>query len=142
MGYAPASRLCRLSPVIVFFEPEIGMKRKWQHPENLEGSHDSVEKSRRARRAPEAFSEWLEREFPRGAAEFNGGENSRRDFVKLMGASTALAGFGVACSRPVRHLVPFNEHVEWVDSGESAFLFVRPSPAQRNWLRSACGDHF
>ncbi len=38
----------------------------------------------------------LEREFPQGAAEFNGGDVSRRHFMKIMGASTALAGVGLA----------------------------------------------
>lgn len=38
------------------------------------------------------FRDLLEREFPRGAAEFNGDALSRRTFLKLMGASLALAG--------------------------------------------------
>jgi len=38
-----------------------------------------------------------------------------------MGASTALAGFGVSCSRPLEHLVPFNEHVEWVIPGKALY---------------------
>jgi hypothetical protein len=48
-------------------------------------------------------------------------ETSRRSFVKLMGASTALAGFGVSCSRPLEHLVPYNDHVEWVIPGKALF---------------------
>jgi len=71
------------------------MKRVFQHPpEPLTGKHywrsvnelsDTLE-----------FREWLEREFPAGAAELKGDEWSRRSFLKLMGASMALAGFGFA----------------------------------------------
>src|ERR1044072_7099954 len=53
------------------------------------------------------FREWLEREFPPGAAELNGDEWSRRDFTKLMGVSMALAGMGLtSCHRPELHLRP------------------------------------
>ncbi|MDF1754419.1 MAG: TAT-variant-translocated molybdopterin oxidoreductase [Verrucomicrobiales bacterium] len=101
------------------------MKRKFHHPE-VESSHQQW-RSLGELEGSEEFGQWLEREFPQGASEFQGGENSRRDFVKLMGASTALAGFGVACSRPVRHLVPFNEHVEWNIPGKALYYStVRP----------------
>src|SRR5262249_33698926 len=51
------------------------------------------------------FQQWLEREFPPGAPELNGSEWSRRDFLKLMGASMALAGAGLtSCRRPELHL--------------------------------------
>ncbi|MDF1816484.1 MAG: TAT-variant-translocated molybdopterin oxidoreductase [Verrucomicrobiales bacterium] len=102
------------------------MKRKFHHPE-VESSHRQW-RSLGELEGSEEFSEWLEREFPQGASEYQGDENSRRDFVKLMGASTALAGFGVACSRPVRHLVPFNEHVEWAVPGKALYYSsFRPS---------------
>lgn len=52
------------------------------------------------------FREWMDREFPRGAAEMENQEaleTSRRSFLKLMGSSTALAGFGmVFCCRQSR----------------------------------------
>ena len=38
------------------------------------------------------FRQWLEREFPAGAAEISADDWSRRSFLKLMGASMALAG--------------------------------------------------
>src|SRR4026208_1712215 len=64
------------------------------------------------------FRQWLEREFPRGAAGLTGAEWSRRDFVKLMGASMALAGVGLtSCRRPELHLVPFTTNVEWTIPG-------------------------
>src|SRR5690606_26521405 len=33
----------------------------------------------------------------------------------------ALAGFGVSCSRPLEHLIPYNEHVEWVIPGKALY---------------------
>ena len=43
-------------------------------------------------------------------------------FLKLMGASMALAGFGLtSCRRPEAHLVPFTKSVEWAIPGKSLF---------------------
>jgi len=57
--------------------------------------------------------DWSDREFPEGASELSE-DFSRRDFLKLMGASAGLAGagmLGVGCRRPEEHIVPFgNEH--------------------------------
>jgi len=80
------------------------------------------------------FEAALEREFPQGAAEFNGGEVSRRHFMQLMGASTALAGIGLAgCRRPEMHLVPFTKSAEWVIPGK--FLFYSSSmPSPRGYV--------
>lgn len=104
------------------------MKRKWHHPEESETSHKQW-RSLGELEGSEEFTEQLEREFPRGAAELElTDENSRRDFVKLMGASTALAGLGVSCTRPIRHLIPFNEGVEWSIPGKALYYSsVRPS---------------
>ncbi len=105
------------------------MKRKWHHPEEVQTSHQ-VWRSVGELDSSAEFSEALEREFPQGAAELAAGdEASRRDFTKLMGASAALAGLGVACSRPVRHLVPYNGHVEWSIPGKALFFStIRPLP--------------
>ena len=53
--------------------------------------------------------DWAANEFPEGAAEA-GQDFSRRDFLKLMGASAGLAGagmLGVGCRRPEENIVPF-----------------------------------
>src|SRR4029077_8371557 len=75
--------------------------------------------------------EWLEREFPAGASELNGDEEwSRRSFVKLMGASMALAGIGLtSCRRPEMHLVPFTKSVEWTIPGK--FLYYATAMPRR-----------
>ncbi|MEM9283771.1 MAG: TAT-variant-translocated molybdopterin oxidoreductase [Verrucomicrobiota bacterium] len=96
------------------------MKRKWKHPEEPETSRQYW-RSLGELEDSEEFRGWLEREFPQGAAELEMDETSRRNFVKLMGASTALAGFGVACSRPVAHIVPYNQHVEWIIPGKALY---------------------
>lgn len=68
------------------------------------------------------FEEILHREFPRGADTYEDSGLSKRDFMKLMGASMALAGVGLAgCRRPEAHLVPFNKGVEWSIPGK--FLY-------------------
>src|SRR5262245_19065733 len=106
------------------------MKRVFHHPpEPVTGKHywrglgelsDTPE-----------FRQWLEREFPPGAAELNGGEWSRRDFLKLMGASMALAGVGLtSCRPPELHLVPFTKNVEWTIPGK--FLYYATAMPRRN----------
>ena len=60
------------------------------------------------------FKEWLHREFPKGASELNDGD-TRRSFLKIMAASFALAGLGIAgagCRRPEEKLEPFGQQPE------------------------------
>jgi molybdopterin-containing oxidoreductase family iron-sulfur binding subunit len=56
------------------------------------------------------FQKWLTREFPETAAEMLD-EPSRRNVLKLMGASFALGGL-TACRRPVEHILPNTKGVE------------------------------
>ncbi|HEY5814083.1 MAG TPA: TAT-variant-translocated molybdopterin oxidoreductase, partial [Terrimicrobiaceae bacterium] len=68
------------------------------------------------------FETVLQREFPRGAEVYESGGLSRRDFVKLLGASMTLAGVGLTgCRRPEEYMVPFNKAVEWTIPGK--FLY-------------------
>ncbi len=78
------------------------------------------------------FQQWLEREFPQGAAEFKGGEVSRRNFIQLMGASAALAGLSMAACRRELHLVPFSKGVEWSIPGKALF-FATSMPTKRGY---------
>jgi len=69
------------------------------------------------------FKEWLHREFPQGASEFEDGV-SRRHFMKIMSASFALAGLGVmgaGCRRPVEKLEPFGQQPENYVYGEPEY---------------------
>src|SRR5947207_14395144 len=107
------------------------MKRVFQHPPE---PHDSGGKHYwrglgEYSDSPE-FRQWLEREFPAGAAELNGSEWSRRDFMKLMSASMALAGLGLtSCRRPELHLVPFTKSAEWTIPGK--FLYYSTAMPRR-----------
>ena len=71
------------------------------------------------------FRNWMDREFPQGAAEMENQEaleTSRRSFLKLMGSSTALAGFGLAaCRRPEAYIVPYTNAPEWVIPGKATY---------------------
>jgi MoCo/4Fe-4S cofactor protein with predicted Tat translocation signal len=75
------------------------------------------------------FRSWLEREFPAGAAELDG--VSRRNFLRLMGASMALAGIGLSgCRRPEAYLVPYTKSVEWLVPGKAVlYTTSMPGPA-------------
>jgi len=88
------------------------MKRVFHHPPEPSTGKHYWRGLGELNNTPE-FRQWLEREFPVGAAELNGDEWSRRDFLKLMGASMALAGIGLtSCRKQEIHLVPFKKNVE------------------------------
>ena len=70
----------------------------------------------------DAFAEVVAREFPVGASELAAA--SRRDFVKLMGASLALAGAATipGCRRPDHKILSYSQNVpEHVVPGKSLF---------------------
>ncbi len=100
-------------------------KRIWHHPEVPAGETTVAWRSAGQLEDTPAFRDWLDREFPQAAAEMaNEGEmeTSRRSFMKLMGASTALAGFGMAaCRRPETYIVPYTKAPEWVIPGKATY---------------------
>jgi MoCo/4Fe-4S cofactor protein with predicted Tat translocation signal len=105
------------------------MKRVFQHPPEPTTGKRYWRSLGELSDTPE-FRQWLEREFPPGAAELNGDEWSRRDFLKLMGASMALAGVGLtSCRKPEMHLVPFTKNVEWTIPGK--FLYYATAMPRR-----------
>ena len=80
------------------------------------------------------FRSYLEREFPAGAAEMEGDEVSRRSFLRLMGGSLALAGFGLGgCRRPEVYLVPYSKSVEWLIPGKTV-LYATSMPRRRGGM--------
>src|SRR5437763_6610340 len=105
------------------------MKRVFEHPPEKMTGKRYWRSLGELSDTPE-FRGWLEREFPAGAAQLEGDEWSRRGFLKLMGASMALAGFGLtSCRRPEMHLVPFSKSVEWTIPGK--FLYYATAMPRR-----------
>ena len=118
------------------------MKRVFQHPpeqpsltgrkywRSLGELHDTPE-----------FRGWLEREFPAGAQEMEMDGTSRRQFLKLMGASMALAGFGLSgCRRPEAYLVPYSKPVESVIPGKALF-YATSMPRRRGAMPLISTNH-
>jgi molybdopterin-containing oxidoreductase family iron-sulfur binding subunit len=69
----------------------------------------------------DAFIEMLHREFPRQASFLPEG-TSRRDFLKLMGASMALAGLSACVKQPLEPIVPYVRQPNEVVLGNPLFF--------------------
>jgi len=62
------------------------------------------------------FKEHLSREFPEGASSIEGVD--RRQFMRIMAASFALGGVGLAgCRRPEANILPYGKSVEYIVPG-------------------------
>ncbi|MCW5893591.1 MAG: TAT-variant-translocated molybdopterin oxidoreductase [bacterium] len=86
---------------------EDGSRDPWRSLEEVAGTDE--------------FVRWLEAEYPRQAAGLQPGVE-RRDFLKLMSASLALAGVGGACTRqPEEHIVPYVKQPEGMILGVPAY---------------------
>src|SRR6476620_2503187 len=79
----------------------------WRSLEELAGSPD--------------FQEMLHREFPKGASEWLDAV-SRRGFLKLMGASLAMAGMSACTKQPLEPIVPYVKQPEEVVPGRPLFF--------------------
>ena len=106
------------------------MKKIFPHPER--DAKPTLWRSLSERENSIAFTEDLGREFsdPASGREEGSSGLSRRDFMRLMGAATALSGAALTgCRRPEAHLVPFAKSAEWTIPGK--FLYYAssmPSP--------------
>lgn len=67
------------------------------------------------------FIEYLQREFPHGASEWNDPVGRRR-FLKLMGASLALAGLSGCVYQPQEKIVPYIRQPEEIVPGKPLFF--------------------
>jgi MoCo/4Fe-4S cofactor protein with predicted Tat translocation signal len=65
------------------------------------------------------YEKFVEREFPENATELKDGV-SRKGFLRIMGASIALAGFA-ACRRPVQKILPYSKQPEDIVPGIPLF---------------------
>lgn len=85
------------------------------------------------------FQEYLEREFPEGASSLEGID--RRHFVKIMAASFALAGVGLAgCRRPERKILPFSRQPEQLIPGKPVF-YATSMPLRQHALPLLAETH-
>jgi MoCo/4Fe-4S cofactor protein with predicted Tat translocation signal len=99
------------------------MKKIFQHP--TRDAKPTLWRTQGERENTPEFSESLAREFTASATALQEQDDnglSRRNFVRLMGAATALTGLGLTgCRRPEAHLVPFTKSAEWTIPGK--FLY-------------------
>jgi molybdopterin-containing oxidoreductase family iron-sulfur binding subunit len=107
------------------------MKRQFEHPAPYAGEPSGPRywRSLDELAATPGFREYLEREFPEGAAQLDGVD--RRQFFKLMAASFALGGIGLAgCRRPEAFILPYGKSVEEVKEGLPLY-FATAMPLRR-----------
>src|SRR5437868_11539514 len=73
--------------------------------------------------AQPGFDEWLEKEFPRQATAWTDIEtgDNRRHFLKLMGASLALAGLTSCTRQPPEFIMPYVRQPEELIPGRPLF---------------------
>ena len=70
------------------------------------------------------FRDLMEREFPRQAVGWSEDENpgeGRRTFLKMMGASLALAGLAACTRQPTEHIMPYVRQPEELIPGKPLF---------------------
>jgi len=108
------------------------MKRKIEHPAPSERSKAGPRYWRSLDELADTpgFREQLKKEFPQGADSIDGVD--RRQFMKIMAASFALGGIGLAgCRRPEEHILPFGKSVEGAVPGLPVY-FATAMPL-RSW---------
>ncbi|MDB6116628.1 MAG: hydrogenase [Verrucomicrobiaceae bacterium] len=93
------------------------MKRIWQHPEEPKTGR-RYWRSVGELEQRESFLKNLGREFPNGdELTEEERESSRRNFLKLMGASVGMMGLA-SCRRPIANILPYTKNVEWIVPGK------------------------
>lgn len=118
------------------------MKRKFHHPAPSETELKNGPKYWRSLdelAATPGFKAQLEREFPEGADNMNGVD--RRQFMKVMAASFALGGVGLAgCRRPEANILPFGKSVEGVVPGLPLY-FATAMPVRKTAIPLLAETH-
>ena len=85
------------------------------------------------------FREQLAREFPEGASSIEGVD--RRQFMKIMAASFALGGMGLAgCRRPESNILPYGKSVEYIVPGLPLY-YATAMPLRRSAIPLLAETH-
>ncbi len=118
------------------------MKRKFEHPAPSERELTGPRYWRSLDELAETpgFQAQLAREFPEGAAQLDGVD--RRAFFKLMAASFALGGLGLAagCRRPEQNILPYGKSVEGVIPGLPQY-YATAMPRRRHAIPLLAETH-
>jgi molybdopterin-containing oxidoreductase family iron-sulfur binding subunit len=117
------------------------MKRQFDHSAPTDGALTGPKywRSLDELAATPGFRAQLEREFPEGASELEGVD--RRHFLKIMAASFALGGLGLAgCRRPERYVLPYGKSVEGVIPGLPLY-FATAMPLRRTAIPLLAETH-
>ncbi|HEY4990219.1 MAG TPA: TAT-variant-translocated molybdopterin oxidoreductase, partial [Opitutaceae bacterium] len=108
------------------------MKRKVEHPEPSERAMTGPRywRSLDELAATPGFKAAVAKEFPEGASSMEGVD--RRQFMKIMAASFALGGVGLAgCRRPEENILPFGKSVEGAIPGLP--VYYATAMPMRSW---------
>jgi MoCo/4Fe-4S cofactor protein with predicted Tat translocation signal len=85
------------------------------------------------------FREQMQREFPEGASSIEGVD--RRQFMRIMAASFALGGVGLAgCRRPEKHILPYGKSVEYSIPGLPLY-YATAMPLRRHAIPLVAETH-
>ncbi|MBC8008662.1 MAG: TAT-variant-translocated molybdopterin oxidoreductase, partial [Burkholderiales bacterium] len=120
------------------------MKRKFDHsaPSTAESSTTGPRywRSLDELAATPGVQAQIEREFPEGSDNLNGVD--RRRFFKLMAASFALGGVGLAsgCRRPEAHILPYGKSVEHIIPGLPLY-YASAMPLRRDAIPVLAETH-
>ena len=118
------------------------MKRKFEHPASSERELTGPKYWRSLDELAETpgFKAQAEREFPADASTLNGVD--RRQFFKLMAASFALGGVGLAagCRRPEKHILPYGKSVEDIIPGLPLY-FASAMPSRKGAIPILAETH-
>jgi MoCo/4Fe-4S cofactor protein with predicted Tat translocation signal len=117
------------------------MKRKFDHsaPAQRELTGPKYWRSLDELADTPGFREHMAREFPEGASSMEGVD--RRQFMKLMAASFALGGLGLAgCRRPESHILPYGKSVEYTVPGLPLY-FATAMPLRKSAIPLLAETH-
>jgi MoCo/4Fe-4S cofactor protein with predicted Tat translocation signal len=117
------------------------MKRKFDHsaPAQSEPTGPKYWRSLDELADTPGFREHMAREFPEGASSLDGVD--RRQFMKLMAASFALGGLGLAgCRRPEAHILPYGKSVEYTVPGLPLY-FATAMPLRKSAIPLLAETH-